>query len=203
MGVLSLVSSSAIAGPGDHIHLGDVVLTPSVEVGSTYHSNIYLSDGSEGAPEVAAPAVQVQPRLRLSLPKKDFQLDWELGYHLKTFIDFKPDDPYNVSNLDRFNEVDSTLDIVALQRSFLGFKLGDVFSVTNYPAELGTSQYSANVVVTSNDVRGGFVVRPGSALDVDLLGQLGIDNYNIPGALQEDSTDFTFNAGDGASSMIF
>ena len=193
IGLLALVSSSAVAAPGDHIRFGDVVITPSVEVGSTFHSNLYLADGSDRSPEVAAPAIQVQPRLKLSLPKKDFQLDWEFGYHLKTFIDFKPGDPYNVTNLDRFNEVDSTLEIVALPRSFLGMKLGDTFSVTNYPAELGTSEYSANVVVTSNDVKGGFVVRPGTALDVDLLGQLGIDNYNIPGALQEDSTEFTFN----------
>lgn len=191
--MVALASSDAVARPGDHIRAGDVVLTPSVDVGANVHSNIYLADGSDNSPAIAAPAVLVQPRLKLVLSRKDFEFDWEVGYHLKKFIDTQPDDAFRVTNLDRYNEVDSTLDLVALQRSFIGLKLGDVFSVSNYPAELATSQNNANVIVTSNDLKGGFTVRPGSALDIDLLGQFGVDNYNIPGALQEDSTDFTFN----------
>lgn len=190
---LALLSPAARAGAGDHIRSGQFVFTPSVSIAANYHSNVYLSDGSSGSPEVGAPAVIVQPRLKLSLPKDDLALDWEFGYHLKKFIEIAPGDAYEVQNLDRFNEVDSTLDFVALQRSFLGVRFGDVFSISNYPAELATSDADANVIVTSNDARGGLVLRPGSALDVELLGQLGLDNYNVPGVLQENSTTFNYN----------
>ena len=169
------------------------MFTPSVSIAANYHSNVYLADGSSGAPEVGAPALIVQPRLALALPKDDLQLDWEFGYHLKKFIEAAPDDPYQVQNLDRFNEMDSSFDLVALKRSFLGVRLADVFSISNYPAELATSDADANVIVTSNDARGGVVLRPGSALDVELVGQFGLDNYNVPGVLQENSTTFNYN----------
>lgn len=191
--LVALLSSRAEAGPGDHIRSGPLVITPSVSVGGTYHSNVYLSDGSADSPEVGAPALLVQPRIKLSLPKKDLELDWEFGYHLKKFIETAPNDVYNVQNLDRYNEVDSTLDFIALQRSVLGVRFGDVFSISNYPAELATSDTDANVIVTSNDASGGLVIRPGSALDIDVLGLLGVDNYNLPGVLQENTTSFNFN----------
>ncbi len=191
--VLLLASPVAQAGAGDHIHSGQLVITPSVTFGTTYHSNIYLSDGSADSPTVGAPAILVEPQVKLTLPKKDLQLDWELGYHLKKFLDLAPGDPYNVQNLDRFNEVDSTLGFVGFKRSAVGMMFGDVFSISNYPAELATSDSDANVIVTSNDAQGGVVLRPGSALDIDVLGQVGIDNYNIPGVLQENATTFNYN----------
>lgn len=186
IGVIALSGGlpSAYAAPGDHVRAGEWVITPSVATGFEYHSNIYLADGYDN-PVVGAPSWEFDPRIEAALDQPDNHVELGAGYHLKKFIDFKPGDFANVQNLDRFTDADASLGLDLLKRGLVGVRVDDRFSVQNWPSELATSDVSANIVVTSNDLTGGLVVRPGSALEIVPSGMLGVDNYNVPFDLLE------------------
>ena len=82
------VSATAAAAPGDHIRLGDAVLTPSVMTGIEAHSNLYLADGGPQTPEVTAMAWVLRPRLGLELDGRQVKFELGAGYGLKKFVDW-------------------------------------------------------------------------------------------------------------------
>ncbi|MFZ5475783.1 MAG: hypothetical protein ACOZNI_03315 [Myxococcota bacterium] len=174
----------AVAAPGDHIRTGDTVITPSVATGLEFHSNAYLADGVD-QPVFPALAWTLNPRLRLDLEGEDLQLNFGAGWAMKKFIDLTPD-AINLSNLDRFSDVDATLGIHALNRNLLGLRLDNAFEIASTPTELPTSGQNANLVHLSNDLNAGVAIRPGSALELAVLGNLGIDRYNVPAELTTD-----------------
>ncbi len=191
----ALAPSPVEAAPGDHIRVGDTTITPSVMTGLEFHSNVYLADGGSASPEVPALAWVLKPRLKLDLDAKNAKVGLEAGYGIKKFFDFSPDDAFNVQNLDRFSDFDAQLAANFLPRSVVGVRLDDKFEVSSQPAELPTKDGIANasVVRTSNDLTGGAVIRPGTALSVEALGLLGVDIYEVPEELIADETDSAFN----------
>jgi hypothetical protein len=191
IGLLALVPA-AQAAPGDHIRAGDAIITPSVMTGLEYHSNVYLEDGYR-EPIVGAPAWVVSPRAKVDLDRPDWKFEFGAGYTLKIFFDTAPKDGINVPNLNQYSNFDANLGLNGLTRSLVGFRLEDRFEIKNSPAETQTAEGNSNIVTTSNDLNGGLVVRPGSALEIGLLGQVGFDNYNIPEALLEEGTNPNLN----------
>lgn len=175
---------SAVAAPGDHVRLGNAVLTPSAMTGFEYHSNIYLADGREQE-EVGALAWVLKPELELKLENEKVQFDFGAGWGLKKFIDFAPRDAFNVQNADRFTDFNASLGINALTQSVIGLRLDDKFEIQNTPGELPTAEVSSNIVHVSNDTNGGIVIRPGSALEIGVLGNVGLDRYTLPEDLVE------------------
>src|SRR4051812_8704884 len=79
--------STAWAAPGDHVRVGDTVLTPSILTGFEYHSNAYLLEGGEGAPPVPGSAWTVNPRFAADLEGQALELHYGLGWTMKKFID--------------------------------------------------------------------------------------------------------------------
>lgn len=179
---------AALAAPGDHIRAGEMVITPSVATGFEYHSNAFLLEGGESTPPVPGAAWTFTPRFASELEGNAVELYFGAGWSLKKFIDFVPDDVYNVQKLDRFTDFDAMLGLNALTRNLIGFRLDDRFEVQSNPAELQTSTTSdsANYVHTSNDLNAGATVRPGSAMEIGILGNLGIDRYTVPPELADD-----------------
>jgi hypothetical protein len=200
--VAALVSLAgpAHAEPGEHIRAGDATITPSVSTGMEYHSNVYLADGGSNSPEVSAPSWVLSPRVAVDLAGKEILLDFGLGYKIQKYFDTNPNDPYEVENLDRYNQFDAKLSLNALPTGMFGVKVNDQFQVINTPAELQTAEAgtNANVVQTSNDAYGGLAIRPGSALEVDALGNVGVDIYTVPSELlSEDESSFNNRANYG------
>lgn len=179
------VSATAAAAPGDHIRLGDAVLTPSVMTGIEAHSNLYLADGGPQTPEVTAMAWVLRPRLGLELDGRQVKFELGAGYGLKKFVDFYPDDNFHPENADRFSDFDVDLSLAVLPQSRVGFRLENHLDNDAYAAELPTAEgsASANVTQTGNDLLAGVQLRPGSALQFEVLGQLGIDLYYVPDPL--------------------
>jgi hypothetical protein len=70
----------------------------------------------------------------------------------------------------------------------VGVRVDDHFEVLSTPAQLETAaaDTNANVRLTSNDARAAVVVRPGSALEVGLGGNVGLDRYDVPAVLASD-----------------
>ena len=175
---------SALAAPGDHIRLGNAVLVPSATTGFEYHSNLYLADGDEQA-EFGGLAWTLKPELELTLKNDKVVFDLGVGWGINKFFDFNPDDEIFPENADRFSDFNATFGLNALPTGVVGFRLENKFEVQNTPSELPTSKESANTVHLSNDANGGIVLRPGSALEVAVLGNVGVDRYTLPAALAE------------------
>ncbi len=184
---LSGVVGVAAAAPGDHLRAGNAVITPSLMAGTEFHTNVFRSDGDENALEPGLSLV-VNPRLGVQVPGNSVQFDLDVGWGMKKFFDVTPNNGLNAERLDRYTEADASMGLLVLPRSVVGFRLDDVFGVDHYPAELGTAEDGdANVRIISNDLNGGFSIRPGSALDIGLLGNFGFDTYTLPTALESTS----------------
>ncbi|MDP2317270.1 MAG: hypothetical protein Q8P41_30565 [Pseudomonadota bacterium] len=153
--------------------------------GLEYHSNIYLADGRE-QDVFGALAWVVKPEVELAFEGEKLTLDFGAGWGIKKFFDFQPQDDINLQNADRFTDFNLTFGVMALPKSVVGLRLDDRFEIQNQPGELPTADGSANMVHLSNDANGGITLRPGSALEIDLLGNIGIDRYTLPAALIED-----------------
>ena len=183
----------ALAGPGEHIHAGDATITPSISTGLEYHTNAYLADGGQGQPEIPAMAWTLKPRVAMNYKGRQILWDLGVGYQLKKFIDLDPNDVAQTDNLDQFNAVDANTSLTLFPTGIAGFKLEDNFLVVPTATELEPigGNGTANITHTSNDLRGGLQVRPGTAIDINLFGNLGVDTYDVPLILQVDSATST------------
>ncbi len=188
-------SASAYAAPGDHIRVGDVTITPSVMTGIEAHSNLYLADGSDQSPEISAMAWVLKPRLELAAAGRVAKFELGAGYGLKKFIDFFPEDNFHPENADRFSDFNVDFALSLLPQSRIGVRLDNKFGNENIPTEMPTAEGNgtANIVHTSNDLLGGVQIRPGSALQIEVLGQLGVDVYDVPDELLTTTTSATYN----------
>lgn len=181
--IATAICAPAFASPGDHIRPTDgMVITPSVNAGVGAHSNVYLADQDP----VAAPDLTFGAHLKLQYEQPDHAIGAGVGWAGRKFLDTDPKDAVNVQNLDQFNNFDGSLDLKLFRRSRLGLRVNDGFQVTNTPTELGTAKSNANIVTISNDTNGGLLIRPGSALEIGVLGQVGIDSYRVPDAFAEE-----------------
>src|SRR4051812_18713841 len=156
------------AAPGDHIRLGDAVITPSLSTGFEYHSNIYLGDGSSSSVAVPGLAWTLSPRFDVALDGPDVQLGFTFGWDPKVFIDFDPYDDFILSKADKWSDLDAGIGIRALNKSVIGLRLDDKFEIINTPSELQTDTGPENInfIHISNDLSGGVGIHPGTAMEI-------------------------------------
>jgi hypothetical protein len=198
--LLLLATSPAVAGPGDHIRVGDAEIIPSVRTAFDFHSNVYQGNSAEavdtngdGIPDgednvVAAPFWSIRPAAEIKLEGPWIVLSFIGGYGVRVYIDTAPKDSFKVGQLNRYNDFDFALSSQILPNRLVGFKIADRFDVQNTPTTLhgdGVDSANINVVHIGNDLDGGLVLRPGSALDINVLGTLSFDTYKLPEEYQK------------------
>ena len=184
--VVLLAASPASAAPGEHIRVGGGELAPSVATGVEYHTNAFLADGviNQTTPGLSW---RTQPRLSADFASESNELHLGTGWNFKKYVDTTPDDGFNVTNLDRFADADAQLNLSAFKKRRIGLRLDERFDSQSSPASLETAENTdANIGMLSNDLRAGLAVRPGSALEIGLLGMYGVDRYTVPDALTTD-----------------
>jgi len=178
--------SMALAAPGESLTLGGFAVAPSLNSAFEYRSNAYLSDGviNEVRPALA---FVFRPEVQLQRESSTDVMSVRGAWNMRKFIDVEPEDGTNTANLDRWRDMDLDVAVDLRKESRVGVRLDDHFEVISTPAQLesATRDTDANIRLTSNDVRGGLVVRPGSAFEVGLLGNLGLDRYDVPEVLAE------------------
>lgn len=189
-GLLLLALPPAYAGPGDHIRIGDAEIIPSVRTAFDYHSNVYQGNGSASEENdiVAAPFWSLRPAAEIKLEGPWVILSFAGGYGVRVYIDTLPSDNFKVGQLNRFNDFDFGLNAQFLPNRPLGFKFSDRFDIQNTPTTLhgdDVESKNVNVVHTGNDMDGGLVIRPGSALDIGVLGTFSFDTYRLPKDYQD------------------
>jgi len=171
-----LVVGSAEAAPGDHVQVGRAELVPSIDLGTEYRSNLYLDEDSNNA--VGGAALLVYPEIRLGMQTNELNVDLGARYGVKKYyfstLDQNPG--YDRSNLDRFNDINSHLDLGILPNAIVGVKLGEQFDVDNRPTE---SQWAEKAQIThlESDTSAALAIQPGNAFFVDLGGHFAFDSY--------------------------
>ena len=184
--VALLAASPALAAPGDHVQFAGGEWTPSVSTGVEYHTNAFLADGviNQTTPGLSW---RTHPRLSANFTSEANELHAGTGWHFNKYVDTTPDDGFNVTNLDRFSDADAQFNLSAFKNRRIGLRVDERFDSQSSPASLETAENTdANIGMLSNDLRAGLAVRPGTALEIGLLGTYGVDRYTVPDSLTTD-----------------
>lgn len=180
LGWIALTSTmfvgQADAAPGDHVQVGRAELVPSIDLGTEYRTNLYLAESPDDA--IAGAAILVYPEIRVGMETNELNVDLGARYGVKKYYFTNRDQNagYDRSNLDRYNDITSHLNLGILPNALVGVKLGQDFNVDNRPTE---SQWAEKAQITHlrSDTSGAIAIQPGDSFFVDLGGHFNFDSY--------------------------
>ena len=165
----------AHAGPGDHIGTDEVELVPSVELYTQHRTNVYLQEGEFGGGEAVTPgtAIRLHPYLTLKADTQEVLLRMNAGYTARKYLQEE------VINLDRYRDFDINANLTLLRTAVVGLKVRDNFSLNGYESEASSAD-NPYIQILVNDAAGRLTVRPGSSLELDVGGNITVDDYQAP-----------------------
>ena len=166
------------AAPGDHVQVGRAELIPSLQLGTEWRSNLYLEDNPNNT--VSGAALLVYPGLQIDLDTNEVKFDLGATYGIRKFYwTSKSRNPnYSTRNIDRYNDLDTNLDLHILPKGVVGVKIGEDFSIDNRETEAVWADSTALITHLRSHTTGGIAVHPGQAFEIDLGGHVTYDGYN-------------------------
>lgn len=192
--VASLASSQAAAAPGDHIKVSGGELIPSLSLNTSWRSNNYLTPGAAYSSEdrfraIAGTSLSAVPSLKLRTRGRYLNVDALALYEARKFL------KEELTNLDRFNNVNLGLQTVILPEAFVGAKLSSNLRIVGRESEAVNSD-DAYLQQTTSRTAGSVTVRPGSSLEIDVGGTFDIRDVRTPQPL-EGTNSFSLNSSQG------
>jgi hypothetical protein len=161
---------AAFADPGEHVVVGDTVITPKVSVGAETSSNPYHLPDTDG--NSAAVAVRVTPAIDVNLTRDDLEAGAYAQYDLRAYV------TNGDQGLNRFNEFEVGGFVDALRDSTVGFRLSDGLSQRLYATSSDPdSPYARRL---HNDAQASLVLRPREEAEIALGGRYLLDDYGVP-----------------------
>jgi hypothetical protein len=157
-------AASQAASPGNHIHPAEgVELVPSLELAGVRRSNVYLAEGLEkgDSEPVSGFSFNVVPRFGLTAKNPKLNLGLDSQYTIRWYPNSE------LSNLNRFRDVQLSLNVDALPSGLVGVRLRESFAITGFEVDSAADSENAYVQRTGNTIGGELVVRPGSSLEVE------------------------------------
>ncbi len=170
----------ASADPGDHVAVGTATVTPGVDMGTEFRSNVYRLHTNE----VAASAFLFRPRIAVENRNSDFVFLMSGSLSMRHYyFSQKSDNPaYEKSNLNRYNDTDATASLHLLPTNLIGVKVTEDFQNDNLNTESVWSD-KAYISHLISDTSVDLSIHPGAALFVDVGGHLEANQYRgNPGA---------------------
>lgn len=192
--VASLASSQAAAAPGDHIKVSGGELIPSLSLNTSWRSNNYLTPGAAYSSEdrfraIAGTSLSAVPSLKLRTRGRYLNVDALALYEARKFL------KEELTNLDRFNNVNLGLQTVILPEAFVGAKLSSNLRIVGRESEAVNSD-DAYLQQTTSRTAGSVTVRPGSSLEIDVGGTFDIRDVRTPQPL-DGTNSFSLNSSQG------
>jgi len=184
---LLLSSSTAVAGPGDHIRVGAFELAPTVAMGSEFRSNVYRSEDDA----VPAANLDLATGLGLSADGDDHQFDLGGLWELRKFFFVGPQQVgaerprgQRISALDRFDSGNARFGLDSFRRSRVGVTLHDDVALQNTTAD---AEYADLPYTTHfrNALGGGLRLSPSPAFSITPGGNWSYDDFRIPRVANE------------------
>ena len=169
----AFASGAAAAGPGDHIRVGNTVVTPSVSASLFWRSNPYLSDGSDGEEVRSGAGLTLRPAL--DLKSKNSNYDFSLGssYTGKKYI------TDGMDNLNRWSDFEIRAALRALPEAKVGLALSNTLRNAGRETDSTFSEdpYQGRF---EEKVAAAAVLRPGSSMELSLGGTAALQKYTAP-----------------------
>jgi len=179
VGALALSTNVALAGAGDHIRFGNGgEFTPSLSIAGVYRTNNYLTVGSsfgdsDDDANVGGMHLNVRPNLALELESHAVILGVDAGYEMRKYFQEE------LTNLDRFRNVNGQIQLVLLPKAVVGFKLNSGIVISGRETEAVNSQDAyLQQLVSRNQAT--LTVRPGDAMEIDVGGSFELRTIKVP-----------------------
>lgn len=179
VGICSFSTNAAFADAGDHIRFGNGgEFTPSLSIAGVYRTNNYLTVGSSFGDSdedatVGGMHLNVRPELALQLKSRAVILGVDAGYDVRKYFSEE------LTNLDRYGNVNGQVQLVVLPEAFAGFKVDTGIVVSGRETEAVNSQDAyLQQLVSRNQAT--FTVRPGDAMEIDVGGSFELRTIKVP-----------------------
>jgi len=168
-------SSPLLAEPGDHIGTGTVEIAPSVTVSTHHRNNVYLQEGELGGGQATTPgtALVVNPNIGVEWDDPNVLFRSGLAYTATQYLQSE------VSNLNRYNDVDVSGHLDLVRRGLIGLSFQDRFKINGYESEAQKAD-DPYIQTIGNRGSGRFNIRPGPSLEISLGGDFSSTAYDTP-----------------------
>jgi hypothetical protein len=200
-----LLATTAAAEPGDHIRVGDAVITPDLEAGFEYRTNVYHEEENpQGGGNL-----RIAPGLEVVVEGEDarFSLASEYEARKQVFVEFDPaaiplaeratlDQAQAVSNLDRWSDFSAQAAASLARQTVIGLELADQIAYRNQVVD---SELSDSPFLTQfkNALTGQVRLSPTGAVQFRPGGFWTYDDFRVPEyfgfALQDANEHEPFN----------
>lgn len=147
--VLLVSAQAAFAQPGDHIRAGDAVITPDIDIGMEYRTNIYRSE-SEPTPGAN---LRIAPGLTIGAKGPDHEVSFGAEWEARKFFYVGGNSTDSVSSFDRFSDFNLSGALDAFKRESVGFVLSDKMTLKNTSSDGGEPEEELDPDVESADTR--------------------------------------------------
>lgn len=181
--LILLFGTSAFGAPGDHLRIGEVTITPDLDLGLEYRSNAFRT---EVDPQGSA-AFRVAPGVAISGTTQSVQVQIDGEYAFRKFVALgNPgelgDDTLRDqrSNLDRFNEFKLAARLSAFRDRPVGVSLGNRAVLRNNPSDVDIDSDDPYATQIRNTLDGSIDARPGPALTMGFGGHWTHAVFFIP-----------------------
>lgn len=192
--VIAFAPTVAFAGPGDHVKVAGGELIPAVSFITTWRSNNYLTPGAAYSSDerfrtLPGVSMSVSPSLKLKTRSRYLNVDAMAVYEARKFL------KEELTNLDRFNNVNLGIQTVILPEAFVGAKLSTNLRITGRESEAVNSD-DAYLQQTTSKTAASVTVRPGSSLEIDVGGTFDLRDVKTPQPL-DGTSSFSLNSSQG------
>ncbi|MEN0062917.1 MAG: hypothetical protein AAGA48_12255 [Myxococcota bacterium] len=175
-------SSVAWGAPGDHIRVGAIELSPTLDLGSEYRTNVYRSEQDP----VPAANVNFAAGLGMAANGEDHRFEARGRWEIQKFffvgtqqVGVPRPSGQRIGSLDRFDNGSASLAMESFKRNRVGFSIRDALTQRNTTAD---AEY-ADLPYTShlrNDFAFDLRFSPSSALSITPNGTWSYDDFRIP-----------------------
>jgi hypothetical protein len=161
----------------------------------TWRSNNYLTPGAaydsdERFATTPGMNLSVVPALTLKSRTSALHADVTAAYEARKYLSEE------LSNLDRFRNVNAKVGLTILPEAIVGAKLGSSFVVTGRETEAVNSDDAYLQQMTSK-TQGTLTVRPGSSMEIDLGGTFDFRDIDTPPSVSPDGYNLNTSTGYG------
>lgn len=173
---LGLSGSAAYAVPGGHVHLGNAVLIPDLDIGAEYHTNAFRSESEP----VGAANLRISPGFAVEAKGPQVRFAAQGEYKIRKYFQSQ------FVNLDRYSDFSFSGQLHAREKQTVGFTGIWTADMHNLPVDRGgIAPFSTRF---RNHLSPAIVVRGGA---VQFMGQLtwDFDDYQSAAGAQYSTTD--------------
>lgn len=172
------------AEAGDHIHVGQSEIIPSVQVATEYQTNPYLEEGTADDPLNPGTSLKLRPQLQWNYNTNDLKLNTGFGWGMRQYLSS------DLAGLNYYSDFDTLVQANVLPDSNVGFKLTENLRNRARAADVGNEEKlaeadvigatEANMRRLTNETLALVAWHPGGALTADVGGHFLLDRYTFP-----------------------